>query len=236
MSRGTIFLVGGINDTFFVRYHWPKGLAGAGLTHDIRSFAWQQGFWAALTFADLWNTKHHHRSAEQLADDIRAVRTADPDAPVHVLSHSAGTAITAYALERLSADECVTSAALVSSGLSPDYDLSAAISRCSAGLLAVTSPLDFWVLGIGTTLLGTVDRKHRPAAGAAGFRTPSDPEAMAKLTHVRWSPDQVKHGWVGGHLNTTSAGFAGRMLAGWVRHTESGAVGQFPPPIDVADG
>ena len=198
-------------------------------------FVWQQGFWAALTFADLWNTKHHHRSADQLADEIRAVRTADPDAPVHVLSHSAGTAITAYALERLTADESVTSAALVSSGLSPDYDLSAAISRCSAGLLAVTSPLDFWVLGIGTTLLGTVDRKHRPAAGAAGFHTPTDAEAAAKFTHVRWSPDQVQHGWVGGHLNTTSAGFAGRMLAGWVRHAEAGAVEPFLPTTDVTE-
>ena len=235
MSRGTIFLVSGINDTFFVRRGWPKGLAAAGLAHDVRMFAWQQGWWAVLTFADLWRTGHHKKSADRLAADIRAVRKADPDGPVHLLGHSAGTAIIVYALERLSPDERVTSAAMISSGLSPDYDLSAAIARCSAGMLAVTSPLDLFALGMGTTVLGTVDRKHRPAAGVAGFRPPTDPDAAAKFTHLRWSPDDIKHGWVGGHLSTTDAKFANRTLAAWVRYAEAGAFGPFPPPLDVAD-
>ncbi|MGL6094516.1 MAG: alpha/beta hydrolase, partial [Fimbriiglobus sp.] len=154
MPHGKIFLLGGINDVFVMTRSWRRGLAAAGLPHAIIPFAWQQGFRAMLTFADLWRTDHHRREAGRLAGLIREANATD-GGPVHVIAHSAGTALTCYALEQLEPPDAVTSAVLVGSGLSPGYDLSPAIHVCRAGMLTIDSPLDVFMLGAGTCMLGT---------------------------------------------------------------------------------
>lgn len=223
MNHGTILIICGINDVVLVRNGWPWGLRWAGLPHRIEAFVWQQGLWAVFCFADLWRTSHHRRSAERLAARIRQLRQDEPDAALHVLAHSAGTAIAAYALEQLdpAAGETVTSAVFVASGLSPSYDLSRAIRACDRGLFALGSRLDLLTLGLGTTLLGTVDRCHRPAAGCVGFRPPSDPVAASRFTQRFWRPRDIWQGWLGEHLSGASPGLARRTLAGWIRQVEA---------------
>jgi pimeloyl-ACP methyl ester carboxylesterase len=221
VSAGTLFLVGGINDVVLVAHGWRRFLA-ADLPHALEVIAWQQGLWAVLSFADLWRTAHHRLIAGQLADRLRAARRAGP---VHVLAHSAGTAITAYALERLDPAEPVTSAVLVCSALSPTYDLSEALRRTSYGILSVESWLDNVFLGIGTSLLGTADRRWGPSAGMVGFHAPSDPDQAAKLHQLRWTPKLVRQGWLGGHLSIGSPWFVRGTLAAWVRQAEGGTSG-----------
>lgn len=223
MSRGTIFLLGGINDVWVVGRAWRRWLPAAGLPHRIELIRWQQGFRAVLTFADLWRTGHHRRVAADLAARIRETQAAHPGEPVHVLAHSAGTAIAAYALEQLDPAETVTSAALVGSGLSPDYDLSAALHRTTAGILTVESRLDAFFLGVGTRLLGTADRRWSFAAGMVGFRRPSDPAVADKLHRTQWSPRFVRQGWLGGHISIASPWFIRGTLAAWVRQAEGAA-------------
>jgi hypothetical protein len=219
---GTIFTVGGINDVWLVRTGWGMGLRSAGLPHRVVHYRWQQGLLAILTFADLWRTSHHKESAGRLAGLIRAAHRDHAGESVHVLAHSAGTAITAYALEGLDEGEAITSAVFVGSGLSPGYDLSACLCRCRYGILSVESWLDCFFLGIGTTLLGSCDRRFGPAAGMVGF-TAADP----KLRTLRWHPQYVRSGWVGGHLSQASPWFVAQTLAGWVRQAEGSG-----PPAD----
>jgi hypothetical protein len=225
VSRGTIFLLGGINDVWVVGRAWRRWLPAAGLPHRIELIRWQQGFRAALTFADLWRTDHHRRVAADLAARIRQSQSTHPGEPVHVLAHSAGTAIAAYALEQLSPAEAITSAALVGSGLSPDYDLSAALHRTTAGILTVESRLDAFFLGVGTRLLGTADRRWSFAAGMVGFRTPSDAAAAEKLHRTQWSPRYLRQGWLGGHISIASPWFVRGTLAAWVCQAEASAEG-----------
>lgn len=221
MNGGTIFLLGGINDVWVVGRAWRRGLAAAGLPHVVEVIRWQQGFRAMLTLADLWRTEHHHRVAARLAERIRAVRAEQPDQPIHLFAHSAGTAIAAYALERLDPAESITGAAFVGSGLSPGYDLSPALHRTRAGILSVESRLDVFFLGAGTSIFGSADRQWGPAAGMVGFRPPPDPVAAKKLHRLRWSPRHVRQGWLGGHLSIASPGFVRGTLAAWVRQAES---------------
>lgn len=213
---GTIFLVGGINDVWLVNTGWGRGLRYAGLPHRVEHFRWQQGFRATLTFADLWRTAHHRASALRLAALIRAARRDHPGEPVHVMAHSAGTGVAAYALESLDEDEAITSAVFVGSGLSPEYDLTACLARCNAGILAVDSPLDCFFLGIGTCLLGSCDRRFGPSAGMVGFRA-----EYPGLTRLRWRPAHIRQGWVGGHLSQASPWFVSRTLAEWIRQAEA---------------
>ena len=231
MNRGTIFLLGGINDIWVVGRAWRRWLPAAGLPHRFELIRWQQGFRAVLTFADLWRTDHHRQVATDLAVRIRETQAAFPGEPIHILAHSAGTAIAAYALEQLTPAEAVTSAALVGSGLSPDYDLSEALHRTVAGILTVESRLDALFLGVGTRLLGTADRRWSFAAGMVGFHPPSDPAVADKLHRTQWSPRFLRQGWLGGHISIASPWFIRGTLATWVRQAEAEAgSGQTPIP------
>ena len=215
MSHGTIFLLGGINDVWVVGHAWRRFLTASGLPHTIELIRWQQGLWATLTFADLWRTAHHRTTAAALAQRIRQTQAAKPGEPIHILAHSAGTAIAAYALEQLAPEAAITSAVFVGSGLSPHYELSAALQRTNFGILSVESWLDTFFLGIGTSLLGSADRRWGPAAGMVGFRTSSE-----KLHRTRWTPRFVRQGWLGGHITIAAPGFVRETLATWIRQAE----------------
>ena len=216
---GTLFLVSGVNDTGLISAGWSRGLRSAGLRYGIETFAWQQRrWWSYLTYADLWRVGYHRRKATELAERIRAARA---DGPVHVLAHSAGTAIAAYALAQLGPTESVRSAVFVASGLSSRFDLRPSLDRCEAGILSVECATDVFTLGLGTSLLGTCDRRWRPAAGLVGFRVPADRPAYAKLHTLRWSFRHCRTGWIGGHLFSAVPGFARTVLANWVRRAEA---------------
>lgn len=215
---GTVFLVSGVNDIGLVPGGWSRGLRSAGLHHRIETFAWQQRrWWSVFTYADLWRVRYHHRKATELAARLRAARA---DGPVHVLAHSAGTAVTAYALARLGNAEGIRSAVFVASGLSSRFDLTPALERCEAGILSVECATDILTLGVGTTLLGTCDRRWRPAAGLVGFRPPAAAAAYRKLHTLRWSFRHLRAGWIGGHVFSAVPGFARTVLADWIRRAE----------------
>lgn len=215
MSHGTLFLLGGMNDVWVVGHAWRRFLKATGLPHAIELIRWQQGLWATLTFADLWRTSHHRNTATELVNRIRETQVAKPGEPIHILAHSAGTAIAAYTLEQLAPVEAITSAVFVGSGLSPHYDLSAALERTKAGILSVESWLDLFFLGLGTSIFGSADRRWGPAAGMVGFQTASE-----KLYRTRWTPRFVRQGWLGGHISIAAPGFVRDTLAAWIRQTE----------------
>lgn len=230
---GTIFLLGGTNDLFGVALRWKRHLAATGLMHHLIPIRWQLGGWSILTFADLRRTDHHRREADRLAARIREAQCDRPGEPIHVISHSAGTAVTCYAIEQLAPDEAITSVVFVGSALSPGYDLSPLLHRCHAGMLAIDSPLDLLFLGAGTRVFGTADRVRTSAAGRVGFDHNADAPS-AKLHRLRWTPKQIRGGWFGGHMSITAPGFVRTVLATWIRDAERRAltqVGSIPEKI-----
>ena len=224
LRAGKIFLLDGIGGVRLVPRSWAAGLRAAGLEHDLEEFYWSNGVWAAPVFADAWTLKRNRRQAERLADCIRAYRREHPDRPLHLLTHSGGSAIAVFALELLAPQESVTSAVLANSGLSPAYDLTPALSRTTAGMLALHSPLDVFFLGIGGLLVGSMDRRRGVAAGLVGFRPPSAAEEVARayerLRQVWWRPGMLRRGWLGTHVSAASGRFARGMLVPWVREVE----------------
>ena len=228
LGRGKIILLNGIAGTCRIPRAWAAGLRAAGLEHDLEEFAWSHGPLLAPFFPDAWNLGRNRRRADLLAEHIRAYRRDYPRRPVHLIAHSAGAGIALFALERLSPEEAISSAVLVNSGVSPWYDLSPALARTTAGMLAVHSPIDLFILGAGTLLVGTVDRWHTPAAGLVGFHPPSrDPtvqRAYRRLRQFWWSPRMIRHGWFGHHQGAGSRGFVRAALAAWVHEAEAACV------------
>ena len=164
-----------------------------------------------------WRTSHHRAVAADLA--TASASALQKPGGRSTSWHSAGTAIkpTPWSPRRRRGG---LSTVFVASGLSPRYDLSAALHRTQAGILSVESYFDVFFLGIGTTLLGSADRHWGPAAGMVGFRQPSDASVAHKLHRSVWSPRFVRQGWVGGHISIAAPGFVRGTLAPWVRQAE----------------
>ena len=73
------------------------------------------------------------------------------------------------------------------------------------------------LLGVGTRLFGTIDRRRTRAAGMVGFRIPadasrSDRAAYERFAQVSWSPALKRFGVSGGHIGWLSEVFLAEVL------------------------
>jgi pimeloyl-ACP methyl ester carboxylesterase len=149
-----------------------------------------------------------------------------PNRPVTVIGHSGGTAIVVWALEdlaemqRKSPDSCrVDRVILLAPALAPDYDLSKALRAVRTRLYVMYSYGDVGLMGAGTFVFGTMDRKHVTSAGLSGFRlppdlSPADKLEYAKVRQIPWTTKLVQSGnWLGGHMGWTTTQFAREFIA-----------------------
>lgn len=175
----------------------------------VRVVRWGHGF--GRWYADLSDSAHLEAQAAQVACEVETFLAAHPGAPVSLVGKSGGTAVVVKALERLG-EGSVETAVLLSSALSPKYDLTRALRAVRREIAAFWSPFDVLVLGAGTLLFGTIDRKHSVGAGLVGFRPPAHPSPdqaaqYAKLRQIRWRPVMVPTGYLGGHLGPDCPAF-----------------------------
>ena len=112
---------------------------------------------------------------------------------------------------------------LIAAALSPDYDLSPAVSRCNKGLVSFYSKRDWWTLGMGTSLFGTIDRKYTASAGQLGFRSSKGKVIKSDLiTQIPWRPDWLKLGHDGGHVGWLKQAWSREILAPQIDPSLSG--------------
>jgi pimeloyl-ACP methyl ester carboxylesterase len=173
-------------------------------------FNWHHGPPGEM-LADLCCRRANQRQALKLARLLRALRRAHPNTPLHVLSVSGGTGIAVFAAEKLGRRTRVDTLILGASALSPQYDLTAAlchVRRC----VAYVSRRDRILLGILTTVFGTMDRKHSASAGLRGFkwRPPAQPPAGCELgtfEQVEWTPEMAALSHHGHHVGVLEPEF-----------------------------
>src|SRR4051812_40363297 len=133
-----------------------------GVRHEVRIVKWGHGF--GRWHRDLTNVENHCKWAEAIAAEVAAFKAAKPGAPVYLVGKSGGTGVAVKALEGMPPDS-VESAVLISSALSPEYDLARALTAVRCEMTVFWSPLDVIVLGAGTRIFGTVDRVPGVSAG-----------------------------------------------------------------------
>jgi hypothetical protein len=79
--------------------------------------------------------------------------------------------------------------------------------------------MDRALLGVGTSVAGTIDRRYGQSAGAVGFERPrfDNPSDAAlyerKLHQIRWRPEMGWSGHFGGHMAWTHRPFVRKYLA-----------------------
>ena len=194
-----------------------RGLREAGYRGAFENHPWQTGLGAlADQTADV---DYKRKQAREVAAEIIDFQRAQPDAPVHLVGLSAGTAIAAFALEALPAGRQVDTVVLLGSSLNQHYDLTEALRHVRNRVYVFTSQDDS-VLRFGASTFGTADREFCGAcsAGLGGFHLPQNPsdatrQQYNKIINIEWKPEFARFGNLGGHTGAVNARFVEHYVA-----------------------
>ena len=211
------------------------GLRDGGFDGQIDIYDWT-GDQAGL--GTLLNRKRNDEQAEQIASKIVTLEHEDPLARVVIISHSGGTGLIIWALEKLPSNVKVESVILLSSALSPQYDLSQALRHVRGHLYSYYSENDRLVLSVGTRMFGTIDGVKCDAAGECGFQQPqgADGHQYHKLIQVAYDPAWLQYGNDGDHIGTLSRQFAQHVVADVVMEEFDPSFVPLLPPVTGHSG
>lgn len=187
--------------------------------HPISStwFRWQTPV-PGLMLVDLMWRSRNQRSASLLADKLLALHRDQPEAKLHIVAYSGGTAVAVFALELLKGRVPIETFVLLAPAISPTYNLGPAL-RCVQRAYVMMSCMDTWLLGAATRIFGTMDRRRVRSAGLIGFQmpaglSPEDRQAYKRIRLVEWCEDFRRYGHRGGHTGWTQVPFLRQHLRG----------------------
>lgn len=203
-ERGRILLLPGISNT-------SGELAGLSLLlekefpdRDVDVRPWGPPM---LLFSNLSGYEENLRRARGLAEELTAYRLAHPDRTLDVLGYSGGGAMACFVVASLPERVRVDRLVLVAPAISRQYPLETAVlPKVRDFTVVFTSPYDPLV-GAGTRVFGTMDRRNAASAGSLGFPIEDD-----KLVQVRWEPKMLTDGHFGGHLDYLSLAWQRKYL------------------------
>jgi hypothetical protein len=143
---------------------------------------------------------------------------------VNLVAQSGGGGLAVFAAEALPEGRVIDRIVLLGAALSPTYNLAGALAKTRRGILNSYSLRDTIVLGWGTRIFGTTDRKFTRAAGSLGFRipeglTPAEKRLYdEKLVQLEWCQEMADGGthW-GGHICCGSETYLATHIAPWMQ-------------------
>jgi pimeloyl-ACP methyl ester carboxylesterase len=215
-KNGVIFILDGIGGVLFIPVNARVAFREAGLPHATCIFDWHHGLRGEF-LGDLCCLRRNRAEAARLARMIREFRRVNPGAPVHVLAYSGGTGVAVFAAERLGPRARIDTLVLCCSALSPAYPLASAlrnVGRC----YAFASARDVALLGLGTTLFGTIDRRFGPSAGLVGFRREEsgarqEGASGGRFRQIWWNREMRHYGNHGNHVGSGRIAFIRDCIA-----------------------
>lgn len=194
-----------------------KGLKDAGYNGEFKEFRWETQL--GVVADQVESVKAKRAQAAKLAREITDYQSKYPDKPVNLIGLSAGTAIALFALEALPDRNDVDTVVLLSSSVSSDYPLTAALRHVEGNVYVTTSPND-QVLSVLAPGFGTADRQYvgQQIAGLHGFHMPPGAgaetrRAYSKVVLLAWDPTMERYGDYGGHTQTTNPAFVQHVVA-----------------------
>ena len=210
MDKGLVYVLHGIEGPGYLSKEICGGLDNGGVEYAIHNYSWSS-VWGPLH--NLNALKDNKRKARKLARRIETYQQTFPGRPVYLVGHSGGAAIAVWAAESLIGDNKVEGLVLLNASLSEGYDLKPAIKKTKRGIVNVHSSYDWMFLGIGTSIAGTMDRKHCESAGKAGFLVNEEDKGDLKLFQMDWSKEMAGSGHIGGHLSSAASHFVSLYVA-----------------------
>jgi len=200
-----------------------RGLTEAGYHAQVVAHRWHRERPPAFPVLTRREYELVQEGAQSLADRIIAL-TARPPTRVYIIAQSAGCEVARIALGLLPRSVRVENVVLCGPSISPAADFSEALPAVSGKVYYQCSWVDFGMLGIGTSIIGSSDRKQGPCAGAVGFKLPADIDEEGerlyeeRLVEVPWRLSFALRGFFGDHFSQQSLAHivtnVSRMLAG----------------------
>jgi len=184
------------------------GLRRAGFEGEFVYWRWHATWRGWLVLPAIMDARLLEREARRLAAYVARRQRGAGGAPIYLVGYSCGGYLAVRALELLPAGVKVRSAALLAAAVDPKRDLGPARARLSGPLVVASSVLDWLIVGAGTLLAGTGDRRHTPSAGMVGLRRPCE-----GTVEIRWRPGLIGAGHFGGHFSASAVGFIERHVA-----------------------
>ena len=185
----------------------------AGVAAEIRIFDWQRPFG---TLKNLTDYEGNRRRAIQIAGSIVDYQREHPKRAVDLVGYSGGGGLAIMVAEALPKEAHLRNVVLAHPALSPDYDLTAALTRIDGKLVNFYSPHDWLILGLGTRVFGTMDRREVASAGKVRFdlaRAVRDPALRAKVEQRGWELRMIGDGHFAGHFSILSYWWNRRHVA-----------------------
>ncbi len=216
---GVVIVVGGTGGIDIVGMACQWALPRAGVRHEVVDFVWTHG--RGRIVKDLQDTRHALQKANELAEEVRRLKSADPERPIYLVGKSGGAGLVLAAAEQL-APATLERIILLSAAVSPTFDLRPALRATRFEIVSFYSPYDQFWLSWGTSHFGTIDRQYGPSAGLVGFVIPAelstqDQALYDRLVQLPWNPRMIWEGHMGGHIGTSMPGFVGKEVAPWLK-------------------
>ncbi len=219
LEHGLTLILPGIEAAGPFAQAMVDGLFGA-VPGAVRIFYWGLAFPEGYIPNLMWLRRNRAKAAE-LAQIIQNYQDQYPGRPLHVVANSGGAGPAIFAVELLPLNRSIDGLVFLGGAVSSTYDLRPALRRLRKGIYNFYSHRDWIVLGIGTCLFGTSDRKPHVSCGFVGFKRPAnlcDTENLyAKVHQDIWKPalvDDCNH-W-GTHGFSASTQYIRRYVAPWI--------------------
>ena len=212
LDRGLVIMLPGIESGSWQLEGSIRGLREAGVDRAIEVIEWGERPFASMD--NLSNLPANLERAKKMAERIVAYEKEHPQRPVVVVGYSGGGGMAVLTAEALP-DGCrIERMILIAAALAPDHDLSKTLGHCRDGLVNFYSEHDVVMLGAGTSLFGTIDRKYTSAAGHVGFRDPGGAMLADKgITQIGWEPSWWWLGHNGMHAGWLASAWSREVLA-----------------------
>lgn len=221
LEHGLILVLTGIEGRSFLNVAMLTGLIDAGVKSAVEIVDWTTGN-RLLFLLHLRGWTRNNRVARELAARIVAYQDQYPGRPVWIVGHSGGGGMSLLTAAALPEGRSVTGIVMLATAASPKVDLRPALAKVETSIWNYYSWFDAFFLLFGTTLLGTIDGPHGPAAGAVGLRGPGvqDAEASGKLIQVRWNSRMLRQFNFGEHFGCVHRVFIAEEIAPLIKATE----------------
>jgi pimeloyl-ACP methyl ester carboxylesterase len=218
LDKGLVIVLPGIEGRGPLNKAICQGLVDGGVDWAVELCDWT----SALPMNYLVNLRDQARNrtkAEEIAAKVVRYKMAHPERPVVLVGQSGGGAIAAWVAEAMPPGEKIDGLVMLSAALSPEYALDGALANVKRGIISYHSSRDWFFLGVGTTISGTMDGEHSSSAGRLGFAVPSSPrrvKAYEKLYQIPWQREMALSGYSGTHITSGAREFVAAYVAPFV--------------------
>lgn len=210
LDNGLVIILPGIEGHSQLNENIRRGLVAGGVYRALPIESWGRPIPLAGPLITQMDFVGNRLAGGRVAKTIIKYQDKHPGRPVYVVGHSGGGGVAVFTAEAMPEGRQIDGLILLSASISSAYDLEKALSHCRNGIVNFYNQQDSGVLGLGTTLIGTVDGTHGPSAGLIGFDCFDRPgyDGLYQVKMMGVSEDT--------HTTSTQVGFVSIHVTPWV--------------------